>query len=315
LSVRLSTKSDAEKEDESVRDMSRPLPKDKPPRRDKSNHKIKIDDPDLDTRDKDLSMNRKDIGGSASPMDSAICLISMRLRGLNPSLADVTAIRGVLARQGATNSDLTNARFYPVLAAATLGHIDRHYKHAKYVRIQPSSDGRRFEMGSPVLPRDPNDPRAPLSTKSKAIKPSMINEVDHDALVTAAKGLVDPILLQHRKDVALRNALDMAIHTLEDGKYDHMLDANTYLAVLNKLSGEDLDLAKETFVSADAEKDQPKLYDEIGDFDPMAYFGQPVVTEIDVHKQEAWKQHFEHAGPYEYNSDEPYMARFSNPNV
>jgi hypothetical protein len=45
----------------------RPLPKDKPPRRDRRRYP-KPDDPDLDQRDPDLSMNFKDIGaGSEEP--------------------------------------------------------------------------------------------------------------------------------------------------------------------------------------------------------------------------------------------------------
>lgn len=58
--------------EEEVERNVRESPKDKPPRRDKERRHIDTDDPDIEgdpdtSEDKDLSMNRKDIGGSASP--------------------------------------------------------------------------------------------------------------------------------------------------------------------------------------------------------------------------------------------------------
>lgn len=315
MSLRQSTKSDSQKEDEDVGELSRTPPKVKPPRKDLQRHKIRVEDPDLDTKDKDLSMNRKDIGGSAgSPLDAAICLVAMRLRGTTPSIRDVTAIRSSLTKQGATESDLTNPRFYPVLASATLGQLDKQVKTALYQRVLPSSDGRRFEMGPPVLPRDPADPRKPISTKWRTINPRDVGVADHNILVAAAKKLIDKTLLKYNRDVAFRSALDMAISTYEDGKYDHMLDASNYLEVLNKLSNAKLDLTEDTYVPNDVNspgtaQSKPWL------FDPFSYYGKPVVMDVDVHKQEAWKQHFDHPEPYTINPDEPYMSKFRNPRV
>lgn len=317
--ARQSTKSDSQKEDEDVGELSRTPPREKPPRKDLRRHKIRIEDPDLDAKDKDMSMNRKDIGGSAgSPLDAAICLVAMRLRGVTPSARDVMAIRQGLAKQGAVESDLTNPRFYPVLASATLGQLDSRNKTALYQRVLPSSDGRRFEMGAPVLPRDPKDPHKPISTKWTTINPSSIVEADHNILVAAAKKLIDKTLLSYNRDAAFRNALDMAISTFEDGKYEHMLDANNYLEVLNKLAHAKLDLTVDTYVPDDVSyprKASTGTKYEMKSFDPFAFYGKPVETEIDVHKQEAWKRHFEHPEPYLTDPDEPYMKEFRNPRV
>jgi hypothetical protein len=238
----------------------------------------------------------------------------MRLRGVTPSIRDVATIRNGLVKQGAVESDLTNPRFYPVLATATLGHLDSHYKTAVYQRVLPSSDGRRFEMGAPVLPRDPADPHKPINTKWRTINPSMVGASDHNVLVAAAKKLIDKTLLKSNRHAAFRNALDMAISTYEDGKYDHMLDANNYLEVLNKLSNAKLDLVEDTYVPDDI-NNPGKAKAKPGGFDPFSYYGKPVEMEIDVHKQEAWKRHFEHPEPYITNPDEPYMKDFRNPRV
>jgi hypothetical protein len=294
----------------------RPAPKKKPPRYDRRKHTIDTEDPDLDKKDKDLSMNYKDIGGSSGhPLDAAISLVAMRLRGLSPSMRDVVMIRRGLEARGVTASDLTNPRLYPVLASATLNHLDSHTKLARYLRVRPSGDGRRFEMGPPVMPRDPNDPLKPLSTKWRSIKPAAITEEDHKVLVAAAKKLIDKTLLEYNRDVAFRNALDMAISTVEDGKYDHMLDAANYLAVLNKLANAKLDLTKDTYVADDVNtQKKPKTY-EPTPFDPHEYFGKQVNEKGDVHKDEPWRKHFDHPGPYDYNPDEPYMKDFVNRTV
>jgi hypothetical protein len=62
---RRATKDNGELEDEETERLVRPAPKVKPPRHDKRRERIETDkDPDLDTSDKDLSKNFKDIGGS-----------------------------------------------------------------------------------------------------------------------------------------------------------------------------------------------------------------------------------------------------------
>lgn len=66
---RYSTKSEYEKEQEEVERLSRPAPKNKPPRQDLRRNRIKVHDPDIDgegndgsTKDPDLSMNYKKVG-------------------------------------------------------------------------------------------------------------------------------------------------------------------------------------------------------------------------------------------------------------
>jgi hypothetical protein len=52
-----------EKEERSVQDMIKPAPKRRAPRYDLHKHRIKTEDPDT-TKDKDMSLNYKDVGGS-----------------------------------------------------------------------------------------------------------------------------------------------------------------------------------------------------------------------------------------------------------
>lgn len=61
---KFATKSPAEKEQEEAQRLIRKSPTKKPPRTDKTRQRIQIEDEDLDTEDKDLSMNYKVIGGS-----------------------------------------------------------------------------------------------------------------------------------------------------------------------------------------------------------------------------------------------------------
>jgi len=55
----------AKREEDEVTRNVKPAPKAKPPRDDRRRRTIKEDDPDLDSKDKDLSLNYKDVGGSA----------------------------------------------------------------------------------------------------------------------------------------------------------------------------------------------------------------------------------------------------------
>lgn len=67
LPEKTSTKDQYEKENEEVERLVKKSPTKKPPRTDKNRDRLKVEDPDLDnSKDKDLSMNYKDIGGSSS---------------------------------------------------------------------------------------------------------------------------------------------------------------------------------------------------------------------------------------------------------
>ena len=61
-SLKVATKSDAEREDEAVEKLVKPSPKAKPPRHDLRNERVEAErDPDLDTTDDDLSLNFKKV--------------------------------------------------------------------------------------------------------------------------------------------------------------------------------------------------------------------------------------------------------------
>jgi len=60
-----STKDQYQRENEEVERLVKKSPTKKPPRTDKNRDRIKVEDPDLDSDDKDLSLNYKDIGGSS----------------------------------------------------------------------------------------------------------------------------------------------------------------------------------------------------------------------------------------------------------
>ena len=59
--LKVSTKTDGEKEDEQAEAMVKPLPKDKPPRQDLRKRRLDTEDSDLDTEDGDLSLNYKKV--------------------------------------------------------------------------------------------------------------------------------------------------------------------------------------------------------------------------------------------------------------
>lgn len=63
LWLHIATKSDAEREEEETERLIRPSPKKKPPRRDSRRNRIQTKDDDPPKRDRDLSMNYKDVGG------------------------------------------------------------------------------------------------------------------------------------------------------------------------------------------------------------------------------------------------------------
>ncbi len=59
--LKVSTKTEGEKEDEQAEAMVKPLPKDKPPRQDLRKQRLDTEDADLDTEDDDLSLNYKKV--------------------------------------------------------------------------------------------------------------------------------------------------------------------------------------------------------------------------------------------------------------
>lgn len=309
---RHATKSPSEREDEQVEHQIKPAPKKKPPRYDRRNKRIEDKDTDshVDEKDKDLSMNYKDIGGSETALDEAICLVAMRFRGIAPDLEDVSIIK---ARLGSV--DLCDARSFPRLASATFAQIDQKYRHARLRRVMPSADGRRFEMGPPLEPRDTTDPLWPVSTKVVPFKPAAVTAEDLEHILTSSKGAVDPVLYDYNRGVAYREALDKTLNTLNGGKYEHMLDAPTYLSVLTKLTAEDIDLTKDTYVPTENDPNSSVKYVQDVPFDPHQWWGKPAEGHIDVHKDEKWRQLFDGPGVRQRDEDEPWMDRYQNPYV
>lgn len=303
-------KTPAEKEDEQVEQQAKPAPKLKPPRYDSRRKHIENEDDDLDKKDKDLSMNYKDIGGSETALDEAICLVAMRFRGIAPDAEDLMLIKRSLVG----SVDLTNAGSYPKVANATFTILDSKYKHARLRRVRPTPDHRRFEMGAPLEPRDDTDPLWPVWSRVIPFKPALVTQEDLKAIVAEAKKRIKPDLLEYNKDVALREALDMTLGTYLHGKYQHMLDAPTYTATLVALGDEELDLTEDTYVPTQSHNPDLK-YIQDKPFDPHQWWGKPAEGHIDVHKEEAWRKHFDFPGVYQRDEDEPWMERLTNPSV
>ena len=269
MHLRKATKDRAEKEDERVDQKRKPAPKAKPPRYDSRTKALKVDDPDLDKDDKDLSMNYKDIGGSEHALDEAICLVAMRFRGITPDAQDL-----MLVKASVGEADLTDPREFPRLASETFKVIDAKYKHARLRRVMPTKDGRRFTMGPPLEPRDETDPLWPVWTQVRPMRPAYVTEGDVNAIIAAAKERIDLRLYKYNRDVALREALDMTLATLNNGRFEHMLDAPTYTAVLVKLSGSDMDLTEDTYVPTQSHNPDLK-YIQDKPFDPYQWWGRP----------------------------------------
>lgn len=314
---RQSTKTEAEKEDEQAEAHAKPTPKLKPPRYDRRNRRMETEDDDISMKEekKELSMKNARIA-----TEQAICRLAMQFRQIAPDLEDVNII------SSSVEGDISDPAFWPRLAKATFNHIDQKYRNARYRRIVPSADGRRFEMGAPRLPRTTDDPTWPVWTKQDVMKPASVTEVDLDEIVRIAQANLDPVLARFRREMAFRQALDMAIGTLDQGRFQNTIDAPLYLELLNRMAGSAYDLKTEVYVPSDIDQGEKSAqphgtdpYDRWSGepLDPYKYWGRPADSFIDpgVTKDEAWRKHFEHAGPYEFDADEPYMETLENPTV
>jgi hypothetical protein len=69
---KLGTKTEHEKAEDEAERLVRPSPSNKPPRRDKERGRVEVADPDTSSKDKDLSMNFKQIGGRVARMYMSI---------------------------------------------------------------------------------------------------------------------------------------------------------------------------------------------------------------------------------------------------
>lgn len=93
-SLKVATKSDAQREDEAVEKLVKPAPKAKPPRHDLRNERVKAErDPDLDTTDDDLSLNFKKVARRVLVAGMAVRVAARYLwaKGVKPSGEDAEA--------------------------------------------------------------------------------------------------------------------------------------------------------------------------------------------------------------------------------
>ncbi len=79
-SLKVGTKTDAEREDEATEKLVKPSPKKKPPRHDLRNERVESDDPDLDDTDDDLSLNFKKVAGEVFVRQMAVRVAARYLR-------------------------------------------------------------------------------------------------------------------------------------------------------------------------------------------------------------------------------------------
>ncbi len=78
-SLKVGTKTDAQREDEATEKLVKPAPKKKPPRHDLRSERVESDDPDLDSEDDDLSLNFKKVAGEVLVRQMAMRVASRYL--------------------------------------------------------------------------------------------------------------------------------------------------------------------------------------------------------------------------------------------
>lgn len=204
----LGTKDPHDREEEEVERLVRPLPKIKPPRHDRRRERVDAErDPDLNKADKDLSRNRREIGGSAGVfqrMDPPI----LRVQENSPYSSYLAVKAQVEASMLSDDQPLPRTSMYHGIEPYPKGHEG----FSPYVE---------WEQGS-VRDLTPKDYELLLSSAREWLKSSVLSK--------AIDGMVP--------DARFRAALDLAIRSAEDGRYGAVVDANLYNLLLAKLSGE-----------------------------------------------------------------------------
>jgi hypothetical protein len=305
MSLHCATKSEAEKQDEWSESRVKPETKAKPPRYDRRRKHYKEDDPDLSMKEEKKDLKRS----NHIALEQAIVRLAMRHRGVDPTYGDV---RAICASVG--DMDVTDPAEWPRLASATFNVLDSTYKQARYVRVLPNEDGTGFKQGPALPDRRMDDATWPVWPQRPELMDRDLSEADCRDLVVVARKLLDRKRLKENRDAAFRKALDEAIWTHDNGKFQAKVDAPTYLVLLNTLASAKYDLTREVYVPT--EVNEQKRSEQMP-FDPTQYWGRPADSHIDpgVTKDEKWRKLFEDGGAQQYDDDEPYMEHFVNPTI
>jgi hypothetical protein len=205
-----STKKLHEREEEEVERLVHPLPKDKPPRHDRRREQMDAErDPDLSKADKDLSKNRREIGGSEKSFRRLVQL-AIRAQETTPYSSYPLVKAQVDASMLANDSDPQPQRtsMYHGIEPYPAGHEG----FAPYVG---------WEQGA-VRDLTAKDYDLLLASAREWLKQSVLSK--------AIDGMVP--------DARFRAALDLAIRSAGDGRYSSVVDANLYNMLLAKLAGE-----------------------------------------------------------------------------
>lgn len=205
----IGTKDLHEREEEEAERLVRPLPKVKPPRHDRRREQVEVErDPDLNKTDKDLSRNRREIGGSTGNFRRLVQL-DLRAQETNPysSYPLVKAQVEVSMLSDDSNHQQPRTSMYHGIEPYPKGHEG----FPPYVE---------WEQGS-VRDLTARDYELLLSSAKEWLKSSVLSK--------AINGMVP--------DARFRAALDLAIRSAEDGRYSSVVDTNLYNLLLAKLVG------------------------------------------------------------------------------
>jgi len=206
----ISTKDLHEREEEEAERLVRPLPKVKPPRHDRRREQVEAEhDPDMSKSDKDLSKNRREIGGSTGDFRRLVQL-AIKAQETNPYSS------------------------YPLVKAQVDASMlsddskSQPQRTSMYHGIEPYPEGHEgfapyvgWEQGA-VRDLTAEDYNILLASAKEWLKSSVLSK--------AIEGMVP--------DARFRAALDLAIRAAEDGRYGAVVDANLYNMLLAKLAGE-----------------------------------------------------------------------------
>lgn len=193
------TKDLHEREEEEAERLVRPLPKIKPPRRDRRREQVEAErDPDLGKSDKDLSKNRREIGGSVGA------------KGTNPY----------------SSYPLAKAQVDAPMLLDDFNHQPQ--RTSMYHGTEPYPKGH--EGFSPYVGWDQASARDLTAKDWDLLLISAREWLKSSVLSKAIEGMVP--------DARFRAALDLAIRAAEDGRYSAVVDPNLYNMLLAKLAGE-----------------------------------------------------------------------------
>jgi hypothetical protein len=206
----IGTKDLHEREEEEAERLVRPLPKIKPPRRDRRREQVEAEhDPDLSKNDKDLSKNRREIGGSTGDFRRLVQL-AIKAQETNPY----------------SSYPLVKAQVDPSMLSDDFN--SQTTRTSMYHGIEPYPEGHEgfapYVGWEQVAVRD-------LTSKDWGLLLSSAKEwLKSSVLSKSIEGMVP--------DARFRAALDLAIRSAEDGRYGAVVDPTLYNLLLAKLAME-----------------------------------------------------------------------------